>query len=220
MSKQKKSGTEKRRAKKYDPGRVQRAGSEALVRAALTESGKNRESARLLLRALGWVVANPDKVSGGEVKIPLAELRRDVDVGMFVDHEANTLVIVPAPPAPPFCACTRQETSFEPNRGGHIVGCPAWGTAHENTHALNVASMFDLLSLVIDGMPRLEDPASVRVQHAIMGWDPSGYMEALMWAEQEHLAASDNNVKRLPTPAVIAALAHTMENIRQEGAPT
>ena len=76
MSKQKKSGTEKRRAKKYDPGRVQRAGSEALVRAALTESGKNRESARLLLRALGWVVANPDKVSGGEVKIPLVTTNR------------------------------------------------------------------------------------------------------------------------------------------------
>jgi hypothetical protein len=52
----------------------------------------------------------------------------------------------------------------------------------------------DLLSLVLQQVPSLE---------MIESWDPKTRWEAEEWATREHLAASDNPVKRISKPSCL-----------------
>ncbi len=62
------------------------------------------------------------------------------------------------------------------------------------TESCPLDTLRDLLSLVLKGPPSIE---------VMRFWTPKMREEAEEWASREHLAASDNPVKRIPKPTCL-----------------
>lgn len=93
--KQRKSGTKKAR-KALAPRQQQRE----MLNAVAEGNARAQRSMRLLLRVIAWLMQHRDEWNEGEAKITLAALDADVDVGLYYDHDAGQLLVVPAPPPP------------------------------------------------------------------------------------------------------------------------
>jgi len=73
---------------------------QATIAQWVREQGDARQSVRMLLRVIAWLMQHRDAWDAYSANVPFDDLERDVDVGMNVDGEKRVISIAPAPVAP------------------------------------------------------------------------------------------------------------------------
>lgn len=104
MTKQPKNGSPKKRKPSRAMPLSPRVRGEVDVQATIErwvrEQGDARQSVRMLLRVIAWLMQHRDAWDAYSANVPFDDLDRDVDVGMNVDGEKRVITIAPAPVAP------------------------------------------------------------------------------------------------------------------------
>ena len=103
MPKQPKNGSPKKRkpARAMLSPRVRgEVNVQATIEQWVREQGDARQSVRMLLRVIAWLMQHRDAWDSYAANVPFDDLDRDVDVGMNVDAEKRAITIAPAPVAP------------------------------------------------------------------------------------------------------------------------